>query len=274
MYSAEELKALANTLRYDTLKAIYTVGSGHPGGCLSAAEILTVLYFHTLKIDPQNPKWEDRDRFFLSKGHAAPMLFAAMAHRGFFDIHEFLHLRLHDGMLQATPNPKVPGCESVSGSLGQNLSIAVGCALAGKMDGKTYKTYCLLGDGELQEGQNWEALMLAPQRRLGNLVAILDNNQVQMCGTTADILSLGDICGKFRTFGWHVIEVDGHDVQALMQVFDGIPNQPDGIPTMVVANTIKGKGVSFMEGQAAWHGGAPSDAQWAQIEKELGGGTL
>ena len=274
MYSAEELKKLANAFRYDTMEAIYTVKSGHPGGCLSAAEIITVLYFHTLKIDPKNPKWADRDRFFLSKGHAAPMLFAAMAHRGFFDKKELLHIRLHDGKLQGTPNPKIPGCESVSGSLGQNLSMAVGCAIAGKMDGKDYKTYCLLGDGEMEEGQVWEALMLAPRRRLGNLVAILDNNHVQMCGTTDEIVGLGDICAKFRSFGWNVVEVNGHDVQALMDVFDAIPNQPDGIPTAVVADTVKGKGISFMEGKAAWHGGAPSDEQWEEIKRELGGGTL
>ena len=274
MYRAAELQKLANTLRYDTLKAIYTVRSGHPGGCLSAAELITVLYFHTMKIDPENPAWKDRDRYFLSKGHAAPMLFAAMAHRGFFDIRELLHIRLHDGMLQGTPNPKIPGCESVSGSLGQNLSMAVGCALAGKMDQKDYKTYCLLGDGEMEEGQNWEALMLAPKLRLGNLVAILDNNHVQMCGTTDEIVGLGDICAKFRAFGWRVIEADGHDVQALMNLFDTLPNQPDGLPVAVVAETVKGKGVSFMEGKAAWHGGAPSEEQWAQIELELGGGTL
>lgn len=274
MDRAQELKRLADTLRYDTLKAIYTVKSGHPGGCLSAAEMMAVLYFHTLKIDPKDPKWADRDRFFLSKGHAAPILFAALAHRGYFDIHELLRLRLHDGMLQGTPNPKIPGCESVSGSLGQNLSIAIGCAMAGKLDGKDYKTYCLLGDGEMEEGQVWEALMLAPRRRLGNLVAILDNNHVQMCGTTDEIVGLGDVCAKFRAFGWNVVEVDGHDVQALMDVFDAIPNQPDGVPTMVVAETVKGKGISFMEGKAAWHGGAPSEEQWAQIERELGGGTL
>ena len=274
MYSAEALQKLANTLRYDTLKAIYTVKSGHPGGCLSAAELITVLYFHTMKIDPQNPKLEDRDRFFLSKGHAAPILFAAMAHRGFFALENLLHLRLHDGMLQATPTPKVPGCESVPGSLGQNLSIALGCALAGQMDGKSYKSYCLLGDGEMEEGQNWEALMLAPKLQLGNLVAILDNNHVQMCGTTNEILGLGNVADKFRSFGWNVVEVDGHNVQALMDDFDAIPNAPHGTPTMVVADTIKGKGVSFMEGKAAWHGGAPSDEQWAQIQKELGGGTL
>ena len=272
--TVEELKKIAADARYDTMKAINTVRSGHPGGCLSAVDIFTVLYFHTMKVDPQNPKWEDRDRFMLSKGHAAPALFAILARKGFFDIHELLKVRLHDGMLQATPNPHVAGCDSISGSLGQNLSIAVGCALAGKLDHKDYKTYVLLGDGEMEEGQNWEALMLAPKMRLGNLVAILDNNHVQMCGTTDEIVGLGDIEAKFKAFGWNTVKVDGHDMQALIDVFDSIPNQADGTPVMIIADTVKGKGVSFMEGKAAWHGGAPNAEQWAQIEKELGGGTL
>jgi len=274
MYSVEELKKIANTARYDTLKAFSVVRSGHPGGCLSAADIFAVLYFHTLRIDPKNPKWEDRDRFFLSKGHAAPTLFAIMAQRGFFDIKELLRVRLDGGLLQGTTNTKIPGCESVSGSLGQNLSVAVGCAVAGKMDGKDYKTYVMTGDGEMEEGQNWEALMLAPKLRLGNLIGILDNNHVQMCGTTDEIVGLGDVCAKFRAFGWKVIEVDGHDIKALTEVFDSIPNQPDGTPTMIVADTVKGKGVSFMEGKAAWHGGYPTAEQMEQIKKELGGGNL
>lgn len=274
MYSVDELKKLANTIRYDTLKAIHVVGSGHPGGCLSATDILTVLYFHTLRIDPANPQWRERDRFLLSKGHAAPALFATLAHRGYFDIHELLHLRLHDGRLQATPNLKIPGGDSVSGSLGQNLSIGVGYALAGKLDHLDYKTYVMLGDGELEEGQNWEALMSAPAFRLGNLVGILDNNHVQMCGTVNEILPCGAAADKFRAFGWNVVEVDGHDIAALIRVFDALPNQPDGTPTMVIADTVKGKGVSFMEGKAAWHGGSPTVEQMKQIELELGGGTL
>ncbi len=270
----DELKRIADDARFDTLKAFNTVRSGHPGGCLSSAEIITVLYFHVMNIDPQNPKMPDRDRFFLSKGHAAPMLFAIMARRGFFDIHELLKVRMVDGMLQATPNLKVPGCESISGSLGQNLSIALGCALAGKMDGKTYKSYCMLGDGEMEEGQNWEALMLASKLRLGNMIAILDNNHVQMCGTNDEIVGLGDIDAKLRAFGWNVVDVNGHDVEALIKVFDSIPNNPDGVPTIIVADTIKGKGVSFMEGLAKWHGGAPNAQEWEQIQKELTGGTL
>ena len=177
-------------------------------------------------------------------------------------------------MLQATPNLKVPGGESVSGSLGQNMSIAIGVALAGKADKKNYKTYVMVGDGELEEGQNWEAAMLAPAMKLGNLVAILDYNRVQMCGTVDEIVPLGNVADKFKSFGWNVVETDGHDIEALVNTFDSIPNQPEGTPTMVIAYTVKGKGISFMEGKAAWHGGAPSKEQWEQIEKELEGGTL
>jgi len=275
MYSVEELKERARVARCDTLKALHVVGSGHPGGCLSAIEIFVTLYFHVMNIDPKNPKWEDRDRFLLSKGHAAPSLFAVLAQRGYFDIHELLKVRKHNGMLQATPNLKVPGGDSVSGSLGQNLSLAIGTALAGRMDGKTYRTFVMMGDGEMQEGQNWEALMMAPVYQLGNLVGILDRNSVQMCGTVNEILPWKDnAVERFKAFGWNVIEVDGHDIEALIKVFDSIPNNPVGQPTMIVANTVKGKGVSFMEGKAAWHGGSPNDEQMAQIAKELGGGTL
>jgi len=275
MYSVAELKEKARVARCDVLKALHVVGSGHPGGCLSAIDIFVTLYFHVMKIDPKNPKWEDRDRFLLSKGHAAPALFAVLAQRGYFDIHELLRVRKHDGMLQATPNLKVPGGDSVSGSLGQNMSLAIGTALAGRMDGKTYKTYVMMGDGEMQEGQNWEALMMAPAYKLGNLVAILDQNEVQMCGTVNEILQWEtNSAEKFRAFGWNVVEVDGHDIEAVIKTFDAIPNQPVGQPTMVIAHTVKGKGVSFMEGQAAWHGGSPNKEQMEQIAKELGGGTL
>lgn len=275
MYSVAELKEKARVARCDVLKALHVVGSGHPGGCLSAIDIFVTLYFHVMKIDPKNPKWEDRDRFLLSKGHAAPALFAVLAQRGYFDIHELLRVRKHDGMLQATPNLKVPGGDSVSGSLGQNMSLAIGTALAGRMDGKDYRTFVMMGDGEMQEGQNWEALMMAPVYQLGNLIAILDENEVQMCGTVGEILQWEtNAAEKFRAFGWNVIEVDGHDIEALIKVFDSIPNQLVGQPTMIVAHTVKGKGVSFMEGQAAWHGGSPNAEQMEQITKELGGGTL
>ena len=275
MYSVAELKEKARVARCDVLKALHVVGSGHPGGCLSAIDIFVTLYFHVMKIDPKNPKWEDRDRFLLSKGHAAPALFAVLAQRGYFDIHELLRVRKHDGMLQAPPNLQGPGGDSVSGSLGQNMSLAIGTALAGRMDGKDYRTFVMMGDGEMQEGQNWEALMMAPVYKLGNLIAILDENEVQMCGTVGEILQWEtNAADKFRAFGWNVIEVDGHDIEALIKVFDSIPNKPVGQPTMIVAHTVKGKGVSFMEGKAAWHGGSPNKEQMEQIAKELGGGTL
>lgn len=275
MLKLEELKHKANELRYDTLKAIHIVGSGHPGGCLSAAEILTVLYFYKMNIDPVNPKWEERDRFMLSKGHAAPILFAALSHRGYdIDVHEMKRLRQHDGRLQATPNLTIPGCDSVAGSLGQNLSIAIGCALAGKMNGQNYKTYCLMGDGEMEEGQVWEAMMFAPKSRLGNLVAVLDNNHVQACGRIEDIGGFCDIEAKVRAFGWKVITVDGHDIKALADAFDSVPDVPEGTPVFIIADTVKGKGISFMEGKASWHAGGITDKQWNQIEKELEGGTL
>ena len=274
MYSAEELKKLADQVRLDTLRAIHKVKSGHPGGCLSAADILTVLYFHTMRIDPDRPKWEDRDRFILSKGHAAPALFAVLARRGYFDLSELDRLRLYDGMLQATPNLHIPGGDMSSGSLGQGLSVGIGMALAGKMDKKDYRVYVMVGDGELEEGQNWEAIMAAPNFRLGNLILILDNNHVQMCGTTNEIMSIASPAEKLRSFGWNVIETDGHDSSSLISVFDSIPKEVDGIPTAVIADTVKGKGVSFMEGKAAWHGGAPDDQQMIQIEKELGGDAV
>lgn len=275
MLGMEELKAMANALRYDTLKAIHIVGSGHPGGCLSMAEILSVLYFYKMNLNPRNPQWADRDRFILSKGHAAPILFTALVYRGYdIDIQELRHLRQHDGRLQATPNLTIPGCDNVSGSLGQNLSVAIGCALAGKMNGQTYKTYCVMGDGEMEEGQIWEAMMFAPKARLGNLVAVLDHNHVQATGDVAQIGGFCDAESKAKAFGWNVIKVPGHDVEALAAAFDSIPDAADGIPTFVIADTVKGKGVSFMEGKASWHVGCITDDQWEQIERELEGGKL
>ena len=274
MKSVEELKELARIVRYDTLKAIHVVGSGHPGGCLSAADIFVVLYNHVLRIDPARPKWEDRDRFLLSKGHAAPSLFAVLAHRGFFDIQELLRVRLDGGLLQGTTNLKIPGSDSVSGSLGQNLSIAIGYALAAKLDHKDYRTFVMLGDGELQEGQNWEALMAAPAFGLGNLTAILDCNEVQMCGTVNEIMPCCNLKGKFEAFGWNTVEVNGNDIAALIDLFDSLAERKSDVPTMIIAHTVKGKGVSFMEGKAAWHGGSPDDEQMEQIKRELGGGTL
>lgn len=271
MNDIRELEQMAARMRMDCLQMIHDSNSGHPGGSLSATEILTVLYFHTLNIDVDNPKWPDRDRFVLSKGHAAPMVFAALANRGFFSKEEYKGFRQTGGNLQGTVSIHNPGGDMTVGSLGQYLSVAIGMAIAGRLDNKDYKVYAMLGDGELQEGQVWEALMFAPAMQLGNLVAILDNNHVQMCGKTDDILSLGDLSRKFEAFGWAVKRIDGHDIAQIMSALDSIPFSLTGQPTMIIADTVKGKGVSYMEGTAQWHGGAPDDEQLAQAFRELGG---
>jgi transketolase len=265
------LKEIATTARIDCLKTIHKAKSGHPGGSMSAMDILTVLYFHTLRIDPKNPKWPDRDRFILSKGHAAPALFAILAHRGFFPLSELDSFRQTHGNLQGTINIHIPGGDMTTGSLGQYLSVGAGMALAGRMDGKDYKVYVLLGDGELQEGQVWEAAMASAGFELGRLIAIVDKNKVQQSGPTDEIMRLGDVEAKFRAFGWKVVRIDGHDIKQIVDALDAIPDQPRGAPTIIIADTIKGKGVSFMEGKAEWHGGAPSDDQLAQALAELGG---
>ncbi|MBP7495989.1 MAG: transketolase [Spirochaetales bacterium] len=271
MKDIQFLQEAARKVRIDCLKIIHAAKSGHPGGSLSAADILTVLYYYKLRIDPKNPKWPDRDRFILSKGHAAPALFVLLAHRGFYPLEELKGFRKTGGMLQGAVGITVPGADMSTGSLGQYLSVGAGMAIAGRMDNKDYKVYVLLGDGELQEGQVWEAAMTAVHHKLGNLVAILDFNKVQMCGTLEEIMDLGDPEAKFKAFGWNVVRIDGHDMKQIIEALDGIPNQPHGTPTMIIADTIKGKGVSFMEGKAQWHGGAPTDEQLAQALKELGG---
>jgi len=266
-----QLKGMATKARIDTLKAIHKAKSGHPGGSLSAIDILTVLYFHTMRIDPKNPKWPDRDRFILSKGHAAPGLFAVLANRGYFPLTELDTFRQTHGNLQGTINIHIPGGDMTTGSLGQYLSVGAGMALAGRMDGKDYKVYVLLGDGEMQEGQVWEAAMAAAHMQLGQLVAILDKNQVQQSGPTDEIMSLGDAEAKFLSFGWNVVSIDGHSIEQIVEVLDAIPDRPRGTPTIIIADTVKGKGVTFMEGTAAWHGGAPTEEQLAQALTELGG---
>lgn len=265
------LKAMAARLRQDTIKMIYNSKSGHPGGSLSAADIISALYFYKMNIKTEDPKWADRDRFVLSKGHAAPVVFAALVNKGFIPREELWSFRHGNGSLQGTVNIKNPGGDMTVGSLGQYLSVSAGMALAGKMDKKDYKVYVMLGDGELQEGQVWEAAMAAAHMRLGNLVGILDNNRVQMCGLTDEVLSIGDIAAKFRAFGWNVVQIDGHDMQQIVDTLDAIPNQPDAQPTMIIADTIKGKGVSYMEGTPAWHGGVPTKEQYEQAMRELGG---
>ncbi len=271
MKDIDALKAMAARLRQDTIKMIYNSKSGHPGGSLSAADIISALYFYKMNIKTEDSKWADRDRFVLSKGHAAPVVFAALVNKGFIPREELWSFRHGNGSLQGTVNIKNPGGDMTVGSLGQYLSVSAGMALAGKMDKKDYKVYVMLGDGELQEGQVWEAAMAAAHMRLGNLVGILDNNRVQMCGMTDDVMSIGDIAAKFRAFGWKIVQIDGHDMQQIVDALDAIPNQPDAQPTMIIADTIKGKGVSYMEGTPAWHGGVPTKEQYEQAMRELGG---
>jgi transketolase len=267
----EELKQIAAGVRRELLKAIHNAKTGHPGGSLSAVELLTVLYFYKMRVDPKNPKWPERDRFILSKGHGSAAVLALLAMKGFFPL-DWLHdFRQLGDRLDGNLGIHTPGGDFTTGSLGQYLSVACGMAMAGRMDKKDYKVYIILGDGELEEGQNWEAFMAAAYYRLGNVVAILDYNKVQQTGTNEEIMSLGDIEAKFRAFGWNVHRIDGHNMEQIAAVLDSLPNNPTGIPNIIIADTIKGKGVSYMEGTCQWHGGAPSDEQLAQALKELGG---
>lgn len=270
MYELKELEAIANQLRIDTIDSVYQAKSGHIGGCLSSAEIMTALYFYKMRVDPKNPDWPERDRFVLSKGHSAPILYAALARKGFFELEEMKHLRQADSHLQGAPNPKTPGIDMSSGPLGQGLSAAVGMALAARTMKKDFKVYCLVGDGELQEGQIWEAAMTASKYRLNNLICILDHNKVQMSGTNDEMMPMGDIKAKFEAFGWQAHCLDGASVMQIIETLDKITvdNMP-GNPHVIIADTIKGKGVSFMEGKAAWHGAVPTDEQYAEAMKEL-----
>ena len=264
-----ELQRKANEVRKGIIASTHSAKAGHPGGSLSAADIFTFLYFEEMNVDPKNPSWKDRDRFVLSKGHTAPGLYAALAHKGFFPVEDLLTLRKVGSYLQGHPSMKsVPGVDMSTGSLGQGISTAVGMALAGKMDGKDYRVYTVLGDGEIQEGQVWEAAMMAGHKKLDNLVAVVDNNGLQIDGDIADVCSPYPIDEKFASFGWHTINIDAHDFDAIRAAFNEA-KETKGQPTVIIAKSIKGKGVSFMENQASWHGVAPNDEQCEKALAEL-----
>jgi transketolase len=264
-----ELKKTANEVRKNIVTAVYHAHSGHPGGSLSAADILTYLYFEEMNIDPKNPKKADRDRFVLSKGHAAPGWYSVLAERGYFDKEELKGFRHVGCFLQGHPDMKhTPGVDMSSGSLGQGISAAVGMALAGKMDNASYRVYTLLGDGEIQEGQVWEAAMLAANHKLDNLVVIVDNNNLQIDGTVEDVNSPYPIDEKFKAFKFHVININGNDFQDIERAFQEA-REHSGQPTAIIAKTVKGKGVSFMENQVGWHGKAPNEEEYQIAMRDL-----
>lgn len=264
-----ELQKKANEVRKGIVTAVHSAKAGHPGGSLSAADIYTYLYFEEMNIDPTEPKMEDRDRFVLSKGHTAPGLYSVLAQRGYFPVEDLKTLRKLGSYLQGHPDMKhIPGVDMSSGSLGQGVSAAVGMALGAKLRGKGYRVYTLLGDGEIQEGQVWEAAMFAGHRKLDNLVVIVDNNGLQIDGKIDDVCSPYPIDKKFEAFNFHVINVDAHDFDDLRRAFKEA-RETKVMPTAIIAHSLKGKGVSFMEGQASWHGTAPNDEQYAVAMADL-----
>lgn len=264
-----ELKNIAKEIRKGIIESVYSAQSGHPGGSLSCADILTVLYFNQMNIDPEKPQNEARDRFVLSKGHASPALYCTLANRGYFPKEELKTLRHIGGKLQGHPDMnKVPGVDISTGSLGQGLSIANGMAMASKLNSNGIRVYCLVGDGEIEEGQIWEAVMTASHRKLDNLCVIVDNNNLQIDGTIEEVKNSYPIGQKFESFGFNVIEVDGNDIEELINAFQ-TAKTVKGMPTVIIAKTIKGKGVSFMENQVGWHGKAPNEEQYNQAMNEL-----
>ncbi len=266
-----ELEEKANKVRQGILEAVYNAKSGHPGGSLSCADILTVLYFNQMNIDEKNPKWEDRDRLVLSKGHCSPALYSCLANKGFFEIEKLKTFRNINSNLQGHPDlNKVPGVDMTSGSLGQGLSAANGMAIVGKMDKKDYRVYCILGDGEIEEGQVWEAAMTASKYKLDNLCVVVDNNNLQIDGTIEEVMSSYPIDEKFKSFGFQVINIDGHNIKEIIDAFD-VAKEVKGKPTCIIAKTIKGKGISYMENQVGWHGKAPNEEQYNIAVEELGG---
>ena len=265
----EELKTMAKKVRRGIIEEVYKAQSGHPGGSLSVADILTVLYFDELNVDEKNPKWEDRDRLVLSKGHCSPALYSCLANRGFFDVEKLTTFRNIESKLQGHPDmTKVPGVDMTTGSLGQGLSAANGMAIAGKMDKKNYRVYCILGDGEIEEGQIWEAAMASSKYKLDNLCVIVDNNNLQIDGTIDKVMSPYPIDEKFKSFGFQIINIDGNDIEEIKKAFEVAKNVKEK-PVCIIAKTTKGKGVSFMENKAEWHGKAPNEEQYKQAMKEL-----
>ncbi len=267
-----DLDRCANDMRIDIVKMIGAAGSGHPGGSLSCTEIMTALYFGgVLAYDPENPEWDERDRFILAKGHAAPALYAALAHAGFFPCEELITLRKITSRLQGHPDSnRIPGVEISTGSLGQGLSIAAGMACGLKLNGSPQTVFALMGDGECQEGQVWEAAMFAAHRNLDNLVGIVDLNGLQIDGRIEDVCNPGDLGDKFSAFGWDCTHVNGHDIDELIQTLSAAKADRCGKPHMIIAHTVKGRGVSFMENEAGWHGKAPNAEQLEQALADLG----
>lgn len=264
-----DLKKIANHVRKGIVTGVHAAKAGHPGGSLSAADIFTYLFFEEMNVDPQNPKDPDRDRFVLSKGHTAPGLYAVMAEKGYFPVEELLTLRKLGSRLQGHPSIQyLPGLDMSTGSLGQGISAATGMALGAKIQGKDFRVYTLLGDGEIEEGQVWEASMFAGAKHLDNLTVIVDNNNLQIDGAISDVNSPYPIDEKFKAFNFHVITIDGHDFDAIRAAFKEA-RETKGQPTCIIAKTVKGKGVSFMENQASWHGTAPNDEQYAVAMEDL-----
>ena len=265
----QELERLACLVRMGVVEGVYNAKAGHPGGSLSSAEVLTYLYFEQMRVDPQNPQWEGRDRFVLSKGHCAPVLYAVLAHRGFLPVEELKTLRKYGSRLQGHPSMKMtPGVDMSTGSLGQGISAAIGMALGAKLAGSEIMSYALLGDGEIQEGQVWEAAMFAAAKGLDHLVAIVDNNNLQIDGTIEEVNSPYPIPEKFAAFGWNVIEIGAHSFDEIEAAF-AQAMQFNGKPTVIIMKSIKGKGVSFMENNVNWHGVAPNAEQYEQAMEEL-----
>ena len=264
-----ELKKIANEIRKDIITSVFSAKSGHPGGSLSSADILTYLYFEEMNIEPKNPQKQDRDRFILSKGHVAPVYYSTLANRGFFPKEDLKTLRKIGSYLQGHPDKKhIPGVDMSTGSLGQGISAAVGMALSAKLGNDNYRTYTLLGDGEIQEGQVWEAAMFAGHKKLDNLVVIIDNNGLQIDGNIEEVCSPYPIDEKFKSFNFHVINIDAHNFDEIKMAFDEARSIKDK-PTAIIAKSIKGKGISFMENQACWHGSAPNEEQYELAMKEL-----